>query len=74
MWGGGLTGGKIMHFTQKMVSNKLLKLPNVRLMKQQHGNLAQTPRVTSTVDGYKHFPQRCVVLCGDNGKSPIKDN
>lgn len=74
MWGGELIGGKILHLIQKRFSDKLLKLPHARLMKQRHGNLAQMPRVTTNVDGYKYFPQRCVVLCGDNGKIPNKDN
>jgi len=74
MWGGELIGGKILHLIQKRFSDKLLKVPNVRLMKQQQWNFAQTPRVTSTVDGYKYFPQRCMVLCGDNGNIPNKDN
>lgn len=76
MWGGGLIGGKVLHLIliQKRFSDKLLKLPYVRLMKQQRGNLAQMSRVTSTLEGYKYFPQRCVVLYGDNGRSPNKDN
>jgi len=59
--GGRLTGGKILHLIQKRFPDKLLKLPKVRLMKQQHGNLAQMPRVASTVNRYKYVPQRCVV-------------
>lgn len=74
VWGGGLIGGKILHLIQKRVPNKLLKLRNVRLMKQQHGNLAQMPHVTPPVEGYKYFPQRCVLLCGDNGNIHNKDN
>lgn len=74
MWGGELIGGKILHLIQKRFSDKLLKLPNVRIMKQQQGDLAQMLRVTSTVNGYRYFPQRCVVLCGDNVKIPNKDN
>ena len=74
-WGfGGLIGGKIEHLIQRRFSNKLLKLPNVRLMKHRHGNVAQMSRVTSTVDGNKYFPQRCLVLCGVNAKIPNKCN
>jgi hypothetical protein len=77
LWSGDvvrLIGGKIVHLIRKRFSNKLLKLPNVLLMKRQRGSLAQLLCVTSTVDGNKYFPQRCVALCGDNGRSPNKYN